>query len=123
MPKAGSEQPLSLHAIYHAFSIERLDAYRTAADADDLDMVARYFWNVALSCAFHPTLHALEITFRNVLYSGSLKVLSGRSLAFADIPCWLDATPPLLMPREQATVEEAKERLRKRSQTKNLTPG
>jgi hypothetical protein len=116
-------QPLSLEAISHAFSADRLNAYRQPGDADDLDKMARYMWNMALACALHPPLHVLEVTFRNVIYTGSVRVLSSRKLTFDEIPCWLDATPSLLMPQERAAVEDVKERLRKRGSRRYMAPG
>ena len=116
-------QAPSLAALSHAFSAERLNAYRLPTDADDLDMVARYLWSLALAAALQPALHTLEVTFRNALYAGSAKVLANRKLRYADIPCWLDATPSLLMPRERQTVEDAKERLRKLRHRRYMTSG
>jgi hypothetical protein len=116
-------QVLSLAALTHALSAQRLDAYRTAADADELDGVARYMWNVALCSALQPAIHVLEVTFRNVLYAGSVKVLAGRKMAYADIRSWLDASPTLLMPREHAAVVRAKEQLRKRRHPRPVDAG
>lgn len=60
---------------------ERFDAYRKPDDADDLDALARYVWNVDVSQALHPKLHALEVTFRNQLHN-ALSLLYG--------PTWYD---------------------------------
>lgn len=45
----------------------RIEAYRLPGQSD-LDMVTNYFWNVELAKALHPSLHALEIAFRNSLH-------------------------------------------------------
>jgi len=38
-----------------------LQAYRLATDRDDLDALARYLWNMALSEALYPSLQNMEI--------------------------------------------------------------
>jgi len=116
-----SDQPLSIAALRSALSVERLAAYATDEDSDQLDAVARYIWNVALACAIQPSLHALEITLRNNLFNGSRKIVDESRLSFREVPCWLDADPSLLLKREAQTVEEAKALLSR--EKKEMTPG
>lgn len=115
-----SGQVLSLKALQAALSQERLQAYATKEDSDDLDAVSRYFWNVALATAIQPALHALEITVRNHLYATSLKVVQQGNLEFNAVPCWLDAKPSLLEPAEMKAVQDAKALLHGKAP---LTPG
>lgn len=115
-----SGQALSLKALQTAASAERLQAYATKEDSDELDAVSRYFWNVALATAIQPALHALEITVRNHLFSTSLKVVEHSKLKFITVPCWLDANPSLLEPSERKAVEDAKALLFGKAP---LTPG
>lgn len=86
-----------------AISDVRLDAYRRPGDADDLDAVARYLWNIALSEALYPTLQALEITLRNSLHLAISK-------HFRDV-MWFDRQPSLLHQLELDKVAAAKREL------------
>lgn len=115
-----SGQALSLKALQAALSEERLQAYATKEDSDQLDAISRYFWNVALATAIQPALHALEITVRNHLYATSLKIVKQEKLQFTQVPCWLDAMPSLLEPAEMRAVEDAKSLLHGKA---SLTPG
>ena len=114
-------QPVSLASLQRALSEERLQAYAIQGDTDSLDAVARYIWNLALSAAMQPALHALEITFRNHLFENSVRIVNEASLAFREVECWLDADPSLLEDNELQTVEDAKEVLRR--SRKPLTAG
>ena len=51
----------------------RLERYRRPTDAEDLDMLINYFWNMALADALHCSLSAAEILLRNTIH----KTLSG----------------------------------------------
>jgi len=54
--------------MHNAFSTERLGAYFTHADTDDLIEALRlYRWNLALSQSFYPLLQNIEIALRNNL--------------------------------------------------------
>jgi hypothetical protein len=112
---------VSLASLKRALSEERLGAYSIAGDRDELDAVARYLWNVHLCCALQPTLHLLEVTFRNNLFVGSRQVVDESTLRFRQVPCWLDANPPLLLHNEAEKVAEAKKALKKARRT--LTTG
>jgi len=102
---------VSLAAIERALSQQRLDAYATSADRDEVDRVARYMWNVALASALQPSLHAFEVTLRNAIYNASLKLVNTSGLRMPDVPCWLDAEPTLLYSREKDDVDRAKSQL------------
>ncbi len=115
------DQPLSIAALRSALAAERLAAYASEQDSDELDAVARYIWNIALGSAIQPSLHAVEITLRNNMYNGSRKVIDESRLSFKSVPCWLDADPSLLYEREASVVEEAKELLARGK--RELTPG
>ena len=108
-------------ALRLALSDERLAAYATPVDEDELDSVARYLWNVALAGAMGPGLHALEVTLRNNLFNASRRVVDETRLRFAEVPCWLDADPSLLYEREEVAVTDAKKTLRRAK--KPMTPG
>ncbi len=116
-----SGQPMSLAAVRHALSEERLAAYALPQDHDEMDSVARYLWNVALASALLPSLHAVEITLRNNLFNASRKVIDESQLRFSEVACWLDANPSLLYEREFKAVQDAKDSIRRTK--KPVTPG
>jgi hypothetical protein len=68
-------------------------------------------WNLALTAALQPVLHALEVAFRNEMARAASRITLGRSYRTRDIPSWLDADPTMLMVHEQRKVEDAKARL------------
>jgi hypothetical protein len=110
--RAGATQPfVSIRALERALSPQRLRAYGDPSDRDDADRVARYIWNLALSNALQPVLHALEVAFRNEISRAAAKLTSGRSYRTSGIDSWLDADPSMLMERERRKVMDAKERL------------
>ncbi len=93
-----SSPPPSYYALLRSvLSADRLDAYRQPGDADGLDGIARYLWNVALSEALYATLDALEVALRNTLHD-ELSALYG--------PSWF-TRPGLLRPSEAQRVTEA----------------
>jgi hypothetical protein len=106
-----------LAAIRRALSDERLDAY--GPGRSDEEKLAIYLWNMALCESLYPVLHALEVAFRNAVFSAGSAAFAGT--ATGDVPCWLDADPPLLCPDERRAVASAKQRLRQRSRP--LEPG
>ncbi len=114
-------QQVSIRSLKSALSEERLHAYAIAGDADELDAVARYIWNLALCCAMQPALHVLEVTLRNHLFQASLKIVDESKLTFQNVNCWLDARPTLLEVAEAESVEDAKMLLGRAK--KPLTPG
>lgn len=53
----------------------RLNAYRQRLpDADDLDVLAHYYWNVALSQALYVSLQAVEVALRNRLHAALTEI-------------------------------------------------
>lgn len=107
-----TQPPVSFAALRNALSDERLRAYATPQDVDEFDAVARYFWNLSLTLAIQPALHALEITFRNHLFSRSTTLIGDRYKKFKEVSCWLDADPTPLEEKEAESVEHAKRELR-----------
>lgn len=61
--------PQFLEDLYLALSHDRLEAHRYPKGASDLEMVTNYFWNIDLSEALFPCLHALELTLRNSIHN------------------------------------------------------
>lgn len=108
-------------ALCRSLSRERLAAYSLETDKDSIDAVARYQWNMVLAAAVTPVLHLVEVAFRNAVYAAGVQTTAGRPLKWRTIPCWLDAIPSLLEPREERDVAEAVMRLGKNPQ--RHTPG
>jgi hypothetical protein len=79
-----------------------LTRFRHATDTDELDAIARYLWNMALSRSIQTPLHVLEVTFRNQVHN-ALTVLRGR-------PDWYDDYT-LMNAEEQKMVAGAKRQL------------
>ena len=112
---------LSIEGLRSVLSAERLHAYALPEDADEVDTVARYLWNLALCSALQPALHTLEITVRNRLFRISKRIVDESRLNFDKVPCWLDARPSLLADRERQAVDKAKETITRR--TRPMTEG
>ena len=90
----------------------RLESYRLPGDKD-VDVLARYLWNIALSEALTPSLQNLEIGLRNALHN---------TLSDAyNTEFWFDVTPGCLHADEQQKVESAKQSLR--NDSKVIEPG
>jgi hypothetical protein len=103
---------LSLATVHKALSEQRMEAYATPADGDEVDRVARYLWNMALASALQGSLHVFEVTLRNAIYNMSVKLIDTSKLRLPDVQCWLDADrSTLLYPQEAADVQRAKSRL------------
>lgn len=101
-------------------SVERVGAYSLETDNDSTDTVARYLLNGHLCAAFHPALHAFEVTFRNSLFDASQAVVVTTGRQQGSVKCWLDMKPPLLDDRADRSVKDAK---RKLGDLKFHTPG
>ncbi len=115
-------QVVTLRAIQRALSSTRLARYRgTDAGEADVEVVARYLWNMALQATLVPALHVAELTIRNAVFDASATVANTRGRPFAEITCWLDTRPSLLFRNEEQAVEEAKDHLRANS--RSMTPG
>jgi hypothetical protein len=121
MPRA---QPpiITLASLHRALSEQRLDSYKQASDADEVDRVARYLWNMALSSTLNSSLHSFEVTLRNAIFNTSVKLVDTSKLKMPDIPCWLDAeNSGLLYANEIAEVNRAKTYLS--NDPRRRTPG
>lgn len=70
--------PRSLRPLRRALSAPRLEGYRLGATETDLDLLARYAWNLALAEALYPALHYLEVVLRNALHSALARVHGDR---------------------------------------------
>lgn len=101
--------PLTYSLLARALSTPRLAAYSREDDRDSVDAIARYLWNMSVGGAIWPTVHLLEVAVRNVLFEVGQERTKGRVLTFGPVGSWLDAG--LLMPKEQAEVDEAIKRL------------
>jgi hypothetical protein len=103
-------QHVYARAIRRALSNERLDAY--GFGRTDEEKIANYLWNLALCESLYPALHGIEVALRNAVFSSGAAVLS--RISTRDIPCWLDADPPIIHPDDQQMISAAKARLRER---------
>lgn len=112
-----SRQELYLRGLRKALSSERLDAYGIRRDDDQ--KLANYLWNLTLCESLYPTLNGLEIALRNAVFNAGVAAYPG--VATRDVPCWLDADPPLIHPDDQPMLIAAKHRLRERGRP--LEPG
>jgi hypothetical protein len=113
MQESRTTHLVSLAEICRAVSTERLGAYSTTdkGDLDSTDAVARYLWNGALCIAFHPSLHALEISLRNNLFGASSAFVATAGRKIGPYQCWLDAQPTFLYKNEEEKVQDAKARI------------
>jgi hypothetical protein len=98
-----STQPHLFAALRVVLSSDRINAYRQSPSDTDLDLLERYFWNMALSEALYPTLQALEVALRNNIHTAAERLYA--------TPDWLTRQPPLLHPSEQDQVVAAVGRL------------
>lgn len=96
----------------HALSDARLDAYRAGTTDGDLDLLARYAWNTALSAALYPSLQGIEVALRNTLDAAVARIGG---------PSWFDLQTILVEPWAQGKVIEAKQKLAR--QRKPIEPG
>lgn len=102
---------VSYRSLVRSLSRERFQAYSLESDKDAVDAAARYLWNMALGAAITPVLHLVEVAFRNAIYEAGCEATAHRQLRTGTVPCWLDAVPTLLEPREAADVATAIRRL------------
>ncbi len=92
-------------AAIRALAPDRFDRFRRASDTDELDAIARYLWNMALSRSIQTPLHVLEVTFRNRLHN-AIVTHRGRS-------DWYDDTTLIKDHTERKMVASAKKQLTK----------
>ena len=107
-------------------SLDRLQRYRKDRDKGAwAPLIGRYMYNVELARALVPVLHWSEIALRNRLdrVIGAAYPVGG-ARPFVDVPSWLDADPPVLLPNERVRVEQAKRNLLRRPRPSvTLPPG
>lgn len=108
-----STPPDLFAALREALSSDRIDRYRRHSTDSNLDLLERYFWNMALSEALYPLLQALEVALRNKIY----RALSSRF----NTPDWLTQQPSALFQSEQDQVTAAVDRIRRTG--KQVTAG
>jgi len=90
-------QPEFFYQLRRSISSPRIEGYRQKNSDTDLDLFARYLWNVSLSEALYPTLHILEVALRNEVY---------QSVSRTFHPHWLyQVSPVILQPEEQDFVD------------------
>lgn len=94
---------MSLADLERNLSLPRLNKYRSSA-ASDAEAMCLYVWNMALSAALQPAIHALEVTLRNSIHAAAI-AWSGQHDWFRD-PAWLN-----LQAKEQRMIDQAKEQL------------
>lgn len=95
-------QPPYLGSLRKALSEARLRPFARPGEDDELAVISRYTWNLALCRALYPSLHVVEVALRNRVYSGIATGLGA---------CWL--TSGLLQPKEAESVTKAIVRLEK----------
>lgn len=71
-----SKEILAFWSAISGLAPPRFAAFRRPGDADELDALSRYIWNIEVSASLQSSLHILEVTFRNQL-SLSLTSLHG----------------------------------------------
>lgn len=100
-------------------SAERLTSYRRVNVVEtDLDVAARYLWNIALGAALYLPLNNLEIALRNSLHNAITANIGSDD--------WFMPRHGILKPREQNVVNTTKANLLQRLQKtpgKQLTSG
>lgn len=65
--------PTCLPNIRRTLSNPRLDAFQVSPSEDELDLLARYAWNVELCASLYAPLHILEVALRNSLHAALTK--------------------------------------------------
>lgn len=90
--------------VTRAISAERLEAYRPQGGTDS-QMVEVYRWNLELSEALYPTLHALEISLRNNIHRAGVEIF-GCDMWFGNV-CHVP-----LRDNELRSLRNAQEKLR-----------
>lgn len=96
-----SAQVNYLASLRRALSEARLAAFSRPGEYDDLAVISKYAWNLALCRALYPALHAVEVALRNGIYA---------AVATFQGSLWL--TSGLLAAPEQDSVTQAVERLK-----------
>ncbi len=95
-----------------SISHQRLDAYKILSTDTEIDLVERYFWNIALCESLYPVLQNIEIALRNSIYNAA-------TISFKD-PNWFDNVR-ILEEQQILSVKAAKTKIQK--DRKSLTVG
>lgn len=73
-------------------------------------MIGRYLYNIELARTLYAALNWAEVTLRNHLHTVISQAYPlDASRSFVRVESWLDADPPVLLPREQERVRQAME--------------
>jgi hypothetical protein len=59
----------------------RIESYRPP-NGSDLDMVTRYYWDIELSRALMPSIHAVELSLRNSIHTAITALHNGNDMWF-----------------------------------------
>lgn len=98
--------------IINALSRDRLDGFKVKGGPNwDSRLFGRYLHNLALSNAFYPYFHALEVLLRNRIHSAlsvAHNIDPARPDLYLQFPCWLDATSSFLVTDHRGIVAVAK---------------
>jgi hypothetical protein len=91
-------------------SVDRLRRYANERDRGSWSpAIGRYLWNLELARALYPILNWAEVALRNHLnHVISSEYPIGGMRRCVRVASWLDADPPVLLPKERAKVEQAK---------------
>ncbi len=100
MNPESSQAPFAA-AFTRAVSATRFGAFRKSGS--DAEGLGHYLWNIALCEAFYPTVHTLEVGFRNTVHR-ELGAAIGQ-------PEWLRQHNPFLHERELASISQAEQSL------------
>lgn len=95
-------------------SQERLETYRPHPSSNDDEMVATYFWNIALCESLYAPLHALEVSLRNSIHNAFTERFGSDS--------WYD-DPRCLEPGQMQTVVEVERRIARSKGEDGVIPG
>lgn len=94
---------ISLADLERSLSLARLSPYRRAA-ADDREAIGLYLWNMDLSQALQPSLHAIEVAFRNSIHAAG-------SAQFGAFDWFRDPAHLNLLSRERRMLDGAVDQL------------
>ena len=86
----------------------RIASYQASAQATPEECLCTYLWDVALAESLLPTIHFLEVAYRNALHAAIGTLLVQPLLGHAD---WLVANAGVLDPLDSQRVVRAKENL------------
>lgn len=90
-------------AIRQSCSDDRLSSYQLNSNEDELTVLTRYLWNMALGQALYPALQTCEIVLRNNIHS-ALTLHFGTDQ-------WFQPTAGALLPAEQQKASETMQKV------------